>query len=94
MELCQLYGVAFNNLAMAIQDVNNIQSLLRDLSTFTQIMGRLQTQFSGESWQEESQFMPARLTLQHLLTLNELGVNIQYHSLSDNLKMEFQKVYV
>lgn len=75
-----------------MQDVESLHCLLRDLSSFTQAMGRLYPHCIGMSWNEEPQFTIARLTVQHLLTLSELATKVRYHSVPDSIKLDLQKV--
>lgn len=93
VELCGLYGQVCSNVPLAVQDVSTLHSLLRDLSSFTQIMGRLYPQCTTVSVDDEPQFTIARFTINHLLTLNELANKINYHSITDSIKLDFQKVH-
>lgn len=93
MQLCRIYGQFFEgNPSEVFQDVTSIHSLLIDLSSFTQAMGRLYPQCTGESWKEEFHFTISRLTVQHLLTLQELTKKVQLHSLPVNIRFEFQNL--
>lgn len=92
--MCGLYGHIFqaDNFSAAIQDHILIHSLLIDLSTLTQAVGLLYPQCTGESWKEEPKFTIARLSVQHLLTLQELTKKAQCHSLPVNTKLAFQNL--
>ncbi|KAK6641177.1 hypothetical protein RUM44_012886 [Polyplax serrata] len=88
VQLCNLYGQFFQT-----ADVSSLYALLIDLSSFTQAMGRLFPQCTGESWKDEPHFSIGRLTVQHLLILQELIQKVQPHSLPHKAKFQLQNLH-